>query len=320
MVIKHLHRMAIFARVVELGSFTKAAAALGLGKSVVSQHIMTLEQSLSVTLINRSPRSFSLTQEGRQFHEACLAMLSQAESAVEMLSDMKAKPTGTIKISASYNMALTFLIAELAKFSQQNPGIQFELVLDDAINNLIEDGFDFCLRVGWLKQTNLYAAKLTSFRMIPCASRRFLAGQPPLTTPDDLPRLPWAVITALSHPERLDLVGPQGERTSVRLKPVIRTNTGVAAREFVLSGQFAGFLPDYAVKRELESGELVRLLPDWSTPEGAISAVFPDKNRMSPRVRLLLDHLRVASRAHYGPAGTRGPGQVEPVAKSPRCR
>ena len=307
MAIKHLHRMAVFARVVELGSFTKAAAALGLGKSVVSQHIITLEQSLGVTLINRSPRSFSLTQEGRRFYESCLAMLAQAESAIEMLTNMKARPTGTIRISASFNLGLTFLIAELAKFSRNHPEIHFDLVLDDAISNLIEGGFDFCLRVGWLKQTNLYAATLTSFRMIPCASRTFLSSRPPITSPDQLPGLPWAIITALAHPDRLDLVGPQGQPRSVRLNPVIRTNTGVAAREFVLCGEVASLLPDYAVKRELESGELVRLIPEWSTQEGAISAVFPDKSRMAPRVRLLLDHLRLAFRAHFGQGGASAP-------------
>ena len=102
------------------------------------------------------------------------------------------------------------------------------------------------------------------------------------------------------------------QRRSVKVTPSMKTNTGIAAKEFVLNGDFVGLLPDYAILDDLREGRLVRLLPEWSTREGAISAVFPHKEHMTPRLRLLLDHLRAAFQRHYGrtPAAY---NQVRPV-------
>jgi DNA-binding transcriptional LysR family regulator len=300
MVIKHLYRMAVFAKVVEHGSFSKAATALGLGKSVVSQHIIALEQALGTALINRSPRSFSLTQEGQRFYDACVGMLAQAETAVGALSELRTEAAGTIRMSAPHDLGLSFLIGELTKFSQAHPKVDVDLILDDAISNMIEEGYDVCLRVGWLKETRLYAAKLATFRMVPCASASTMKTREPPRDPADLVELSWVTITALAHPDRLDMQNELGQRRSVRIRPVIHTNTGISAREFVLRGDFAGLLPDYAVREELAQGRLLRLVPAWTTREGSISAVFQHRDRMSPRLRLLLDHLRKAARTHYG--------------------
>ncbi len=304
LIIRNLYRMAVFAKVVELGSFSKAAAALGLGKSIVSQHVLTLEQALGVLLINRSPRSFSLTQEGQRFHDACLEMLGAAEAAVDALQESKATAAGAIRMSAPYDFGINFLIGELGTFVEKFPKVTIDLVLDDAISNMIEDGFDLCIRVGWLKQTNLVAAKLAQFRMIPCVSHDFAAKLGRIRDPADLAALRWVTITALPHPDRVDLHNKDGQRRSVRLPFAISTNTGLAAREFVLRSRLAGLLPDYAVLDELASGRMVRLLPDWTTRDGAIYAVFQNRDRLTPRLRLLVDHLRQAARAAFRPEPT----------------
>ena len=299
MVIKHLYRMAVFVKVVENESFSKAATVLGLGKSVVSQHVIGLEQALGIALINRSPRSFSLTQEGQRFYDACVGMLAQAEIAVSTLSDLRTEAAGTIRISAPHDLGISFLIGELAKFTQAHPKVDFDLTLHDTISNMTEEGFDICLRVGWLKETRLYVARLATFRMIPCASAATMAKRAQPYDPADLVDLNWVTITVLPHPERIDLQNEMGQRRSLRIRPVVRTNTGIAAREFVMRGDFAGLLPDYAVREELAQGRLLHLVPAWAAPEGAISAVFQHRDRMSHRLRLLLDHLRKAARTHY---------------------
>jgi DNA-binding transcriptional LysR family regulator len=300
MILKDLYRMAIFTKVVEAGSFSKAGVALGLGKSVVSQHILTLEKGLGAQLINRSPRSLSLTDEGRRFHEACQRMMEQADAAFSSVDQLQAEPRGTLRISASYNLGLTFLIAELSQFLRRHPHVQIELVLEDAIVNVIEEGFDLCLRVGWLKETRLHALRLGTFRLIPCASAAFLARHAAPGDPSDLATMPWVSITQLPHPDRLELVKNDRQRRSVRVVSSVKTNTGIGAKEFVLNGDLVGLLPDYAILDDLREGRLVRLLPEWSTPEGTISAVFPQKEHMTPRLRLLLDHLRAAFQRHYG--------------------
>lgn len=294
--------MAIFTKVVESGSFSKAAAALGLGKSVVSQHVLTLEKSVDAQLINRSPRSFSLTEEGRRFYEACLLMTEHAEAALSSLDQMQAEPRGTVRISASYNLSLNFLIRALADYQYTHKKVEIELVVEDAISNVIEAGFDLCLRTGWLKESRLYAVRLGAFRLIPCASPAYLEHNAAPNEPEDLATVPWVSITQLPHPDRLEMIKADGQRRAVKITSVVRTNTGVAARTFVVNSDLVGLLPDYAVLDDLREGRLIRLLPDWSTEEGTISAVFPHKEHMTPRLRLLIDHLRAAFQRHY--AGT----------------
>jgi len=302
MILRDLYRMAIFTKVVECGSFSKAAIQLGLGKSVVSQHVLTLEKSINAQLINRSPRSFSLTEEGRRFFEACLLMTEQAAAAMSSVDQLRAEPSGRVRITASYNLSLNFLIRALADYQQAHPKVEIELVVEDAITNVIESGFDLCLRTGWLKESRLFAVRLGSFRLIPCVSARYLEHHPPPDMPEDLAGMPWVVITQLPHPDRLEMTNRDGQRRSVKISSVVRTNTGVAARTFVTNSLLVGLLPDYAVLDDLREGKLIQLLPDWSTEEGTISAVFPHKEYMTPRLRLLLDHLRTAFQLHY--AGT----------------
>ena len=302
MILRDLYRMAIFTKVVESGSFSKAAAALGLGKSVVSQHVLTLEKSVDAQLINRSPRSFSLTEEGRRFYEACLLMTEHAEAALSSLDQMQAEPRGTVRISASYNLSLNFLIRALADYQHAHPKVEIELVVEDTISNVIEAGFDLCLRTGWRKESRLYAVRLGAFRLIPCASPAYLERNGTPNEPEDLATVPWVSITQLPHPDRLEMIKADGQRRAVKITSVVRTNTGVAARTFVVNSDLVGLLPDYAVLDDLREGRLIRLLPDWSTEEGTISAVFPHKEHMTPRLRLLIDHLRAAFQRHY--AGT----------------
>ncbi len=302
MILRDLYRMAIFTKVVESGSFSKAAAALGLGKSVVSQHVLTLEKSVDAQLINRSPRSFSLTEEGRRFYQACVLMTEHAEAALSSLDQMQAEPRGTVRISASYNLSLNFLIRALADYQHAHPKVEIELVVEDTISNVIEAGFDLCLRTGWLKESRLYAVRLGAFRLIPCASPAYLQHNAAPNVPEDLADVPWVSITQLPHPDRLEMIKADGQRRSVKITSVVRTNTGVAARTFVANSDLVGLLPDYAVLDDLREGRLIRLLPDWSTEEGTISAVFPHKEHMTPRLRLLIDHLRAAFQRHY--AGT----------------
>lgn len=300
--IRELYRMAIFTKVVEAGSFSKAAAALGLGKSVVSQHMLTLEKSLDTQLMNRNPRSFSLTEEGRRFYEACLRMIEQAEAALETLDQMQSEPRGTLRISASYNLSLNFLIAALADYQRAHPKVEIDFTIDDSISNVIESGYDLCLRTGWLKDSQLYAIRFGSFRLVPCVSPAYFTRFPKPVHPAELATRPWVSITQLPHPNRLEMIKNDGERRSVQISSTVRTNTGVAARAFVMHSDHIGLLPDYAIIDDLREGRLVRLLPDWSTEEGTISAVFPHKEHMTPRLRLLLNHLRAAFQRHY--AGT----------------
>jgi DNA-binding transcriptional LysR family regulator len=297
---KELNRMAIFAKVVELGSFSGAATALQIGNSVVSHHVTALEKSAGIQLLNRNTRSLALTEEGRRFYENCQRMMDAAKNAFTDVHSHKGSPRGTVRVTAPYNLGVSFLSRCFGGFHDLYPGIDFDLVLDDSIVNLIEEGFDLALRVGWLAETRMQAVRLASFSMVPCATPAFLKKHGTPRKPEDLAGLPWVSITQLSHPQRLTLESRSSRRRTVRLNPAIRTNTGIAARQLILEGKFTGVVPDYSVKNELAKGTLIRLLPDWRSREGAISAVFPHRDHLPTKTRVLIDFLKAEFRKHYG--------------------
>lgn len=286
--------MAVFVQVVEHGSFSKAANALGLGKSVVSAHVAALEKRLGTQLLTRSTRALSLTQEGTAFYESCRSMVAAGESAFATIESNRTSASGTIRLVSSYNFGVSFLIAKLAKFKQVHPDVSFDMVLEDSVSNLIEERFDLAVRIGRLPDTGLFAAKLGTCRLLVCASPGFLRTNARITKPDDLVKLPWIMITALPHPETLNLVHSKtGQRLTLRLHFAVKTHAGIAAREFIRCGAGVGLLPDYAVADDLRSGNLVHVLPAWNEAvERPISAVFPSRDRMPTRVRLLIEFLR----------------------------
>ncbi|HSV53667.1 MAG TPA: LysR family transcriptional regulator, partial [Burkholderiaceae bacterium] len=285
--IKELYRMAVFVEVVEHGSFSKAAATLGLGKSIVSAHVAALEKRIGAQLLTRSTRALSLTQEGSAFYESCRRMVSAGEDAFTTVESHRASVSGTIRLTASYNVGVSFLIADLARFREIHPDVSFDLVLEDSVSHVIEERFDLAVRVGRLPDTGLFATQLGNCRMLLCASPAFLKTHGKVSKPDDLARLPSVTITQLPHPEKLHLVHRRSaQQLTISLQGAIKTHSGIAAREFVRCSAGIGLLPDYAVEKDLRQGDLVRILPAWDEAhERPISAVFPSRDRLPTRVR-----------------------------------
>jgi DNA-binding transcriptional LysR family regulator len=292
--IKELHRMAVFVEVVEHGSFSKAATTLGLGKSIVSAHVAALEKRIGAQLLTRSTRALSLTQEGTVFYENCRRMVTAGEDAFATVELHRASASGTIRLTSSYNVGVSFLIARLVRFRQAHPAVTFDLVLEDSVSHVIEERFDLAVRVGRLADTGLFATELGTCRMLLCASSAFLKTCPKIKNPNDLVKLPWITIMQLPHPEKLHLVhGRTGQRLTLALHDTIKTHSGIAAREFVRCGAGIGLLPDYAVDKDILSGDLIRVLPTWNEAhDRPISAVFSSRDRLPTRVRLLIDFLR----------------------------
>lgn len=294
--LKELYRMAVFTQVVEHRSFSRAALALGLGKSVVSAHVTALEKRLGTQLLQRSTRALSLTEEGRTFFEHCRQMLAAGEAAFAGIESRTAAASGSIRLTSSYNFGISFLIEQLARFRDAHPAVTYDLVLEDAVSNVIEEGFDLALRVGRLPDTGLHAVEVGSCRMLLCASREFVRRQPKLEAPEGLQKLPWISITRLPHPDTLELLHRRdGQRLDVRLDASVKVHSGIAAREFARCGAGVALLPDYAVAGDLARGELLRLLPAWEEANPRpITALFASRERLPTRVRLLVEFVRDA--------------------------
>ncbi len=299
--------MAVFAKVVEQGSFTAAARALGLGKSAVSQHVATLEDNLGVRLLNRSTRSLHLTDEGRRFSGACRQMLDTALQAVSQMSTTKDDAAGVVRLAASYNLGTTFLPSCLCAFRSSYPAVALDVVLDDGVVNLIKDGFDLALRVGSRGESSMITRKLGSFRMVLCAAADYLAVHGVPGGPEELLEHPWVSSSRLVSPEVLELRHADGREVHLKLVPAIRTNSGLAAHELVRNGAGIGALCDFTIQRELEGGSLVELLPGWRGRAGVVSAIYPHKQHLSPRTKHLVELLILEFRRQFTQAGEIAP-------------
>jgi DNA-binding transcriptional LysR family regulator len=290
--LKILYRLGILREVIDAGSFTKAAENLGLSKSVISQHLTDLEKQLKVRLVSRSTRAVSLTEEGDPVFQCAGRILNDVRDTLASLEIHQDTPAGVIRLTASQNFAFHYLTGCISRFSELNPNISFDLVINDAIMNMIEERFDIGFRVGWIEDSDLHAIKICSFEMILCSTRKYLERHGPIRKPHDLSHHPWVGLTIFSDIRHVQLHSVSGEACQVTIVPKFQTNSGFTAKQLVADGSVIGLLPDYAVIEELANGTLVRILPQWRHRPGEISAIYVSRKQMPPRLRCFLDFLK----------------------------
>jgi len=302
---KDLNRMAVFARVVEKGSFSAAAESLGLGKSVVSIHVSQLEQNLNCQLLVRTGRSMVLTREGRLFYDKCKQMVELAETARQEVDTGLSVPSGLVRVSCPVSFGENVFCKLIPPFQERYPKVQIEFILDNRFVDLAEENIDLAIRVGDVEGANLRTTKIGSAIVPLCASRNWVR-EFTVDEPEDLIDKRWIAIsgyrtasTRLSEMTRLVLRHRSGEEKVVKLTKVLATNGGGAAKSLVLLGAGVGPLPDYTIVDEIKAGILVQLLPDWEVVRPRpIWLLFPDLLHIPARTRALVDFVKSNVREH----------------------
>jgi DNA-binding transcriptional LysR family regulator len=289
----NLNRLAVFAALVRAGSFTAAASSLGMTKAMVSQHLAKLERELGVTLLVRSTRRMSLTEAGATFHADCERLLAEAEAAIERVGTARDLPSGTLRLTASLDYGNVVVVPRLASFMRRHPAVQVDLVLSDQVSDIIAERFDLAIRSGWLRDSNLRATRLGSFRQLLVAAPTYLGEHGTPRRVNELANHGAIAMSALSNPLRWTFTGRDGRRQIVRPRPVAQANSAAAVRGLVLAGVGLAVLPDYLVENDLRTGRLAVLLPSLRLPEGGIHAVYPGP-RAPAKVRAFIDHLQAA--------------------------
>lgn len=287
----NLNRLGVFVALVRAGSFTAAAQQLGTTKAMVSQHLAKLEEELGVTLLVRSTRKMSLTDAGERFHEDCARVLADAEAAIARLGECRDTPMGVLRVAAAGDHGPAIVAPALAAFAERYPQVSVELVVGDALVDLIAERFDLSIRLGWLRDSSLRAAKLASFRQCLVASPGYLARHGTPQTPAELAAHRWIALTILNSPTRWTFTEASGTEHAVQMRAAASANTTLAAHGFVVAGMGISVLPDYVVADDLEAGRLVALLPGFRLPEGGVHAVYPGR-QPSVKVRAFIDLLR----------------------------
>lgn len=289
-----LDEIETFVAIVEAGSLSGAARSGGLALSAVSRRLKDLEQRVGSTLLQRSTRSLSLTEEGRDYFLRCRQVLSDLEEAETHLRDAAGKLTGTIRVAAPLTFSTLHLAPLFSSFMEANPDVSLDIDLSDRRVDLIEEGFDLAIRIGRLKDSTLVAKRLTPIRHVPTAAPALLdrLGMP--KTPEDMTRFPVLRYSSTRVAGRWDFVRPDGTGGSVTLTGRMRCNNGDLLVNAAAHGLGLCLEPTFMTGSLVREGKLIPLFADHIWSDNAAYALYAGGGTLPRRVRALIDHLAEA--------------------------
>lgn len=287
-----LNSLRSFVAVAEIGGFTAAAEQIGTTKARISRDIARLEKQLRVDLFTRTTRQVALTEAGRTLYAECASLLRKVELLAAQLPQPRTTFAGSLRITSTVDLATQSLAQAVARFSTEHPELRIELSTSDRIVNLVEEGVDLAIRLGWLRDSSLRAVKLGVFQQHVVAAPSYLARAGTPRRPEDLEGHDWIALTRLPSPLTWRFIGPGGERRIVRVRARLRVDTGSALRVLLESGAGIAALDSLSTAEPLRTGRLQRVLTRWSLPEGGIYAVYPPGRHIAPAARAFADYYR----------------------------
>ena len=294
--------MRVFTKVVESGSFTGAAARLGISPSMVSQHVKELEERLGARLLNRTTRKVSLTEVGRAYYERCTRLLADLEETEQAVGDMHATPRGALRVNAVPSFGILHLAPAIADFTARFPEISVELMLSEHPVDLIAEGFDVAVRVEEMPDSSLIARQLAPCRMVVCGAPSYFERHGMPRTPADLTDhnclSPAGNVLPYYHAWHLTAA----DGTALNISPIgnLRSNSGAVLKVAALAGHGLACLPTYFVGEALRSGRLVTVLDDYIAAPLTLRALYPHNRHLSAKVRAFVDFF-VARFGHEPP-------------------
>src|SRR5450432_584991 len=285
-----LNLVAIFTRVIELGSFTGAAGALGLPKSSVSRAVSRLEDSLGVRLLQRTTRKLGLTEAGERYVAEVRGPMARLAEASSDIADLGTEPRGLVRLSVAPEIGGGPVAPLLVAFVNRYPKIRVELVVTSRRVNLIAESIDLALRAGKLDDSTLVARKIAGVELGLFAAPAYLRRRGSPRRLSELAAHDCVLHRSAQGILPWRLTGPRGiERVSVS-GPITADDLGYV-RSLTMSGLGIALLPDAAVHGDVRDGRLVRVLPDYVLPGSALSLVSAPLRHVPARVTLLRDFL-----------------------------
>ena len=287
-----------FARIVEHGSLSAASEALGVAKSVLSQHLARLEERLGVRLIHRTTRKLQVTEIGMRYYERCRIVLEEVARSEEIIEDARGVPRGVVRVSSPVNFAHAVLAPVLADFMLEYPEIEIVLDVTNREVDLVAEGYDVALRIAPAVRASNYVVRSFSVaRHLLVASPDFVATHGMPLAPEALRGLPSiAGLRGRGDRHVWRLSNEQGGTRAIAHSPRLVAEDLIVLRHAALSGCGIAELPPICCRDDLAEGALVRVLPQWSLPEMHLYAMFPSRNSLSLAVRSFIDYL--SSRMH----------------------
>lgn len=285
-----LDGMAVFAGVVNAGSFTAAAESMGHSTSFVSKTITRLEQRLGSRLLNRTTRTLSLTDTGRAYYERCNQIVIDADNAMRSISQLQEAPRGLLRVNAPTSFGSKYLLELMPQFMRLYPEVNMEIEFNDRLIDVVAEGFDVVIRVGNIKDSNLVARKFTQSHGVVVASPGYLARKGAPSSAEELVDHDCIAYSLLPNPTTWDFI-KDGNRSRIDIRPRVLCNSAEIEVSMALQGVGITQLPLFTCEKEVECGDLVVVLSDYTPPQFDVYAVYPHRQFLTAKVRVFVDYL-----------------------------
>ena len=284
----------LFIRVVETGSFSKAADDLGITQPTATKAVAAIEERLGARLLHRSTRGVTATEVGALYYDKCKLIARELEEADSLATLLQSEVAGQLRISTSVAFGRRVMIPLVIRYMQQHPGATVDLSFDDRYVNLVEQGIDLAIRMGRLADSSLGARYLGTNPWLMVAAPSYLAVHAAPRVPADLAQHACLVYSSVQGDDRWSFTGPAGEELSVPVKGPLRSNNLSAVLAAARAGMGLAVLPWYVARESVADGAVQQVLADHALPAQEVHAVFPSPKRVPSKVTSFIAFLQDA--------------------------
>ena len=286
--------VALFARIVESGSFSKAAAEFAITQPTATKAVAAMEARLGARLLHRTTRGVSPTEVGTLYYERCKAIAAEIEAADNLATLMQRGVGGTLRVSTSVAFGRRVLVPLAMTYMREHPGLTVDLSFDDRYVNMVEQGIDLAVRMGRLADSTLGARYLGRNPWVMVAAPAYLKAHGAPKQPRDLAQHACLIYSTVQGDDRWMLTGPDGKEQVVAVRGPLRSNNLSALLAGAREGLGIAILPWYVARESVADGSVKPILERHTLPTQEIHAVFPSPKLVPGKVSSFIEHLRGA--------------------------
>ena len=285
-----LTSLTAFVRVVDSGGFSAAGRHLNMSTTMVSNHVQSLEDRLGARLLNRTTRKVSLTEIGKAYYDRCTQILADLEQADDVAGAMQSTPRGTLRIYTATHI-IPFIAPVVGEFLAAYPDVKVDLTMGERVIDILDEGFDIAVRLTPPPDSSLIVRSLATWRHVLCCSPSYLEKHPRPQQLSELSQHNCVRHALYPFEDGWHFADRKGAPAVVRVSGNLLTNSGETLRLAALEGAGISLAAGFLVHDDLETGQLVRLLPEYRTVEFSMNAVYPHRHHLSAKVRTFIDLL-----------------------------